>query len=421
MSRQIFIIIILILIMCEFLFSQGEWSRINSPVNTTLNCIYTLDSSNIWAAGDSGTIIYSSDWGQNWEVQRSNGTYEIQDLYFIDSLMGWSIGFRTSPPFTEICSTVDGGKTWLSSTFPAELTALRTIFFVDSLTGYVAGSSGSIFKTTDAGFKWNECRVDSFRLDINDIQFYDRYNGFACGGIRDLTGVVWRSSDEGETWSAIKIPFEPVWELYFFDSLNIIGIGGDLEFGTAIIRSYDSGYTWDYNSLSIFGVGNSISFRNKNEAWCTLGSDRKLIYSADTGSTWLSFPSPDSSYLFDLVFADSLHGIAVGGDGAVYIYKEKPTDVKDSKSEVPGNFKVYQNFPNPFNSTTRITYFIPAAADIVIRITDILGRVVYEKTEYAGKGENNNIISFINLSSGIYFYSINYLDRIYTGKMIYMK
>ncbi|RPI66048.1 MAG: hypothetical protein EHM47_17565, partial [Ignavibacteriales bacterium] len=171
------IIFFISLFTVELTFAQGEWIKINAPFTLDLECMYVHDSSNVWIAGDSGTIGYSSDWGASWILQHSNDSYFIKDIHFIDSLNGWAVGLQTVPPFTQIYYTTDGGNNWTVSIFPDELIALRSIYFVDSLTGYLGGGSGSLYKTVDAGFKWTECNVDSFRLDINNIHFIDANNG----------------------------------------------------------------------------------------------------------------------------------------------------------------------------------------------------------------------------------------------------
>jgi len=413
-------ILFLLLLPFKIISPQGEWVKMNSPVTADLTCLNAYDSLNVWIAGDSGKILYSSDWGLNWKLQHSDGIYKITDLHIIDSLNGWGIGLNTVPPFTRIYYTSDGGNIWENFPFPDDFLALKSIYFLNSSEGYVAGSSGFIFKTTDNGSKWEECVVDSFRLDVNDIKFYDEMNGLACGGIRDFTGVVWKSTNAGEYWSAIKIPFEPVWELHYIDSLNIIGIGGDLEYGTAIIRSSDGGYVWEYNSLSIFGVGTSISFRSSNEVWCTLGSDLKLIFSGDSGKTWISITSPDNSALYDVVFADSLHGMAVGNNGAVYKYKAKTVDVKDDPVYLK-SFEVYGNYPNPFNPTSKIIYNIPEAGTITIIVYNILGDIIYNMDEYSLPGKNYHTVNLNGLASGVYFYSIRYKNEVLSGKMVYLK
>ncbi|MHB9002469.1 MAG: WD40/YVTN/BNR-like repeat-containing protein, partial [Coriobacteriia bacterium] len=63
---------------------------------------------------------------------------------------------------------------------------LRCVTFVDSATGYAAGSSGVIIKTTDAGNTWYLARSGGAGddYDLRSISFLDANNGWAIS----LTG-----------------------------------------------------------------------------------------------------------------------------------------------------------------------------------------------------------------------------------------
>ena len=75
--------------------------------------------------------------------------------------------------------------------------------------------------------------------------------------------------------------------------------------------------------------------------------------------------------------------------------------------EIPSEFKLHQNRPNPFNPTTKIVYEIPTSSNVVITISNILGEVVFENQ--LGIKEPG-IYSFdfdgSNISSGVYFYQL---------------
>jgi photosystem II stability/assembly factor-like uncharacterized protein len=125
--------LILLFIICPNINSQGEWYRVESPVNTTLSSLFLLDSLNVWAAGNSGTIIYSSDGGDNWSIQNSGISYpyNIVDIHFSDSINGWCVSINVfEPPFgTILLKTTDGGVNWQSFPYPEELTFFHTIYF----------------------------------------------------------------------------------------------------------------------------------------------------------------------------------------------------------------------------------------------------------------------------------------------------
>ncbi|MEW6509316.1 MAG: T9SS type A sorting domain-containing protein [Bacteroidota bacterium] len=96
--------------------------------------------------------------------------------------------------------------------------------------------------------------------------------------------------------------------------------------------------------------------------------------------------------------------------------------VDEDLSELPLNYKLFPNYPNPFNNSTKITYQIPSLTKAKLIITDILGRTIkllIDEEKTAGVYQVN--FTAENLSSGIYFCSLITSNNIQTIKMIYLK
>jgi photosystem II stability/assembly factor-like uncharacterized protein len=97
------------------------------------------------------------------------------------------------------------------------------------------------------------------------------------------------------------------------------------------------------------------------------------------------------------------------------------TGIHDIKQK-PNSYNLYQNFPNPFNPSTKFSYSIPEKALVTVKVFDILGREVktlVNEEKPAGTYE----VSFnaSNLSSGIYFYRLIAGNFISTKKMVLLK
>ncbi len=93
-----------------------------------------------------------------------------------------------------------------------------------------------------------------------------------------------------------------------------------------------------------------------------------------------------------------------------------------SENITPAVYSLGQNYPNPFNPVTNISYSIPSASKVSIRIFDILGNEIItlvNEEKPAGKYELTWNASA--LPSGAYFYQITAGSYIETKKMILMK
>jgi photosystem II stability/assembly factor-like uncharacterized protein len=194
-KNKILIVILLLIVYQNFSFSQGTWERLNSPTNNNLSSVYFVDSLYGWAAGFSGTIIHTTNGGNDWEVQDSKTENNIKDIFFLNRNLGWAITWEVyNYPFgTYVLSTTDGGLNWNSSTFPEENIFSQCILFLDSLNGWMGGKPYPIVRTTDGGNSWTKAEIDSSgfsNLPVYDIQFYNSRFGYASGGVIDCCGII---------------------------------------------------------------------------------------------------------------------------------------------------------------------------------------------------------------------------------------
>ena len=126
---------------------------------------------------------------------------------------------------------------------------------------------------------------------------------------------------------------------------------------------------------------------------------------------YLKFTGTESDRLFQLQY---LYFVAQGDDGTAV--------QKRSDFAVPRSFVLQQNFPNPFNSSTRINFEIPEKSYVSLKVHDVLGR---EIEELAGKdfikGKHSVTFDASHLAGGIYFYTLRANDFAKTKKMFYLR
>ena len=99
-------------------------------------------------------------------------------------------------------------------------------------------------------------------------------------------------------------------------------------------------------------------------------------------------------------------------DTTVVLYEEwpltgTPVGVEEIDGQIPSDYSLAQNFPNPFNPSTKIRYTVPEQANVSLKIYDVLGKEVAELVnveQSAGTYEASFDAS--RLSSGIYFYQL---------------
>lgn len=132
---------------------------------------------------------------------------------------------------------------------------------------------------------------------------------------------------------------------------------------------------------------------------------RDVAMSFGTGS--FNIPANgEITVAFALVGATSLADLKTNSANAKAKYNSIVA-VGNQSAILPERFSLGQNYPNPFNPTTNISYSLPKASDVAVKIYDILGNEV-RTIESGFKNAGNYNINFdaTGLASGIYYYKI---------------
>lgn len=417
------ILLIVLFAIPSILLAQGTWEKINSPVNVNLNKCIFIDSANGWLTGDSGKVLLTNDAGATWHLKNLPVSSNIINSDFHSVKIGWVLTwFNNDSTFgSDVYSTKDGGNNWNKLPLPYTDRYLNSIKFIDSLNGFIGGSNGFIAHTSNGGASWIQSSVDSFTtfFYVNEFSFYNDKYGYAYGGLMDVGGIIWRTSNGGLNWEGKFVSSEPIRGMHFFDSLNIFAIGGDAEYGVSKYYSKNGGTSWSGDNLSFLAIPYTVKFRTASEAWVPLGFVNSFLVSIDSGKTWSDRPVPEFLTIYDIDFPDSLHGYAVGLDGVIMKYVFNPTSIKDSKEY---SFRVFQNYPNPFNPETIISFSLKQRDKISVIIYDILGNVIEKLSEEEySSGYHELKFNAREFASGVYFYKVTGSDFSVIKKMILIK
>ncbi len=99
-----------------------------------------------------------------------------------------------------------------------------------------------------------------------------------------------------------------------------------------------------------------------------------------------------------------------------------PVGVESIENLVSSDYQLEQNYPNPFNPTTKIRYSIPEYSSVTLKVFNLLGEEIetlVNSEQSAGVYEAAFDAS--NLSSGIYFYSLQTREHKFTRKMMLIR
>ena len=183
-----------------------------------------------------------------------------------------------------------------------------------------------------------------------------------------------------------------------------------------------------------FMIGASIAPAGTTNWISDPAHDVKLAFSLGTGNYNRLFTIPCNAApgYYDLLTAiwyDKNNNNLIDGSDFVVHSKLTPNAINISpiginiiSNEIPKEFNLFHNFPNPFNPSTQIKFDIPKTSYVILKIFDITGKesanLVNEELK-AGKYSVDWNAS--DLPSGVYFYKIKSGNFTATKKMILLK
>lgn len=104
------------------------------------------------------------------------------------------------------------------------------------------------------------------------------------------------------------------------------------------------------------------------------------------------------------------------------IHVPQVVGIETNGGEFPQDYALYNNYPNPFNPTTDITFAMKQIDKVNISVYNALGQLI--ETLFDGEkpaGMHTVTFNAVRHSSGVFFYRMAVGDKIFTKKMILMK
>jgi len=118
------------------------------------------------------------------------------------------------------------------------------------------------------------------------------------------------------------------------------------------------------------------------------------------------------------ICADSIQGNIQGG-GTIC---GNPNSVELLNGEIPLHFALQQNFPNPFNPTTKITWQSPESGHHTLKVYDLLGNeIAVLVNQFLEAGNYSTEFDASSLTSGIYIYRLQVGNKVLVKKMTLLR
>jgi photosystem II stability/assembly factor-like uncharacterized protein len=422
------------------LYAQSGWFTSYTLAKQYFLSTYFINTNTGFMVGVKQTgnnyypcIIKTTNAGSNWFEQitpvSDTAGLIFMDVYFTDVNTGLAtLSHNTNFSYGRILRTTNGGTNWYTVHIPEYCT---NIYFVNSLTGYVSGHH-YIFKTTDGGINWIN-QNPNFTQVLGGIYFTDVNTGYVVGN----NGNIRKTTDGGNNWfSLYSNVTKHLWGLWFINTNTGFIVGGYWNpDNNIILKTTDSGNNWEqvaytYSNKWLY----TVRFLNTSTGFI-LGYGSQVLKTTNSGINWFNQSLPGNNYFArSCFFTSATTGFIAGhpdlflpNDTVNYIYKTTngggdPVGIIPVVNDIPSEYNLLQNFPNPFNPSTKISFELPNTCDVKLTVYDVLGReVALLVNKYLKPGSYEINWDAGNYPSGVYFYKLSAGDYTETRKMILIK
>lgn len=279
MKRKFFLAIFLLCLVFTNSYSQQDvngWYWLNGkPAGVQLNWVQIVDAANIYAVGDRGMFMKSTDGGDSWVLNSQVGSPDN------------------------------------SSTGNLATRSLNTGWFFNANTGFVAGQSltstaGMMSKTTNGGASFTYFTYNDTGGTINKFSFIDANTGYFCGGTRARFfkttdgGATWTDQSYGGQYFTHGTPSNTYNSIWAIDTSHIILGTGSRKIYTHF-PGQDSAWKTKFLPGTVNATITDIVFKDANTGYVS-GNANYFAYTTDGGVNWTQSLAPATVGQRDLTY-----------------------------------------------------------------------------------------------------------------------
>lgn len=399
------------------------------------------DKQHAWITGEYGQIMFSSDAGRTWSIQKEMG---LQDDYFDISSPSPNVAYMVgqSPAF----KTVNGGQTW---TQLQESGIGKRVCFVNENTGWIS-EGFSIAKTTDGGDTWNHSVLKEYSSDtekefIDDVYFTDINNGWAVT-TKYLQTIIYKTQDGGNSWTPEKklegsiylklicIPNKNT--CYFLGYDYLVKFSNDTQSTLPEITTNTTNNSIDYGviqpalpSSRTIKLNNSGA-SNLNISNIEITADDRSLFRIKNLPTMPIVLTESQSLTLDIEFSNpnqneiynsnlKINSNSNTNSELVIALHTKTSSSSNVEDENINN--IFDKIPNPISKNTRIEIPKDKNSEFNVFIEDILGNRIQDVFNSSLNVSNEGEIDISSLPSGTYLLIFQNDKSVYTKKIIIQK
>lgn len=251
----------------------------------------------------------------------------------------------------------------------------NSVYFSDDNTGWICGTHGKIFKTTNGGDSnhYTVQLTDSYENYLQKIEGIPGSQNYvySCGYVNNSdprSGVFLQTNNGGTIWTNTIVNFIDFKTLHFINAFTGFIVGGRFDDVNAgrIYKTTNAGQgatgltfsSYSDNSVLTLGTFRAISFINTNTGWISAtnsSNNTTLLKTTNMGVNWnVTGTTINGIYINDIKFINEQTGWACGGGAE----GNRAKVLKTTNGGQTWAVQTYMN-ANMFKSMSWVPYFGP--------------------------------------------------------------
>ena len=295
-------------------------SFFNDPVMKKANLVSVsfANDQTLFALGNDGSKGYlfkSVDLGKTWVEVNFNGNPVMKSINFKDEKTGILSGLN-------VFGTIDGGETWQNIPRPTDATQTS---FPKNQEGFVLKQFFDAFhsrKYTELHYvntsNLSQTKYETLFGYISDVHFLKNRIGILVGDI-GLIYVVNILPDGSYDYIDPILPVkDDLLSVYLVNEKKAF-VGGK---NSTFLKTIDGGVSWTPMKTGIAGNVLKLVFKDENLGYSIVENEGKttLYIIEEAGVKWTKITTPDNAFFNDLRINTQGKAVAVGKDGAIYLF-----------------------------------------------------------------------------------------------------
>ncbi|MEO6695220.1 MAG: T9SS type A sorting domain-containing protein [Ignavibacteria bacterium] len=375
-----------LLILTLFLFFRSlpvypQWTEMSGPNQLILFSV-AASGTNLLAGTDQNGVFVSTDLGTTW----TQWNYEFDQIR----------DFAVSSDYTYVTSSRHGlyksennGINWIRS-IPFDVDGLSVACLGSNI---VLGTYNGVFLSFDQGSNWtNTSFLNNAAYDL----LLTETHVFVATPVRGI----YYSTNHGMNWLQGELNNQSVNALDKYEEKLFAGTDTN-----GVFTSINNGQTWNHTSMDTQEVLTIIHLNNN----IFVGTGSEGVYhSSNEGESWIQINQGLSN--LKVLKLTILGNYIFAATYSPNVWRRPLSEIigiTNTNSEIPENFKLHQNFPNPFNPTTTISFELTKSAYVELTVIDVSGKVCNTLVkEDLNAGSYSVDFSGAGLASGVYYYKL---------------